>query len=191
MNMPRRGEHRPGSDGLIAGAVGLTGAPAGRLRSAFEDYRFNPITARELPSLSCGVSLLTTFEPAAEPLDWELGTHGIYVQLPNPLLYPNPPPAPPLPRGEAYASLRSLPKYDVDPPARNPQRLPLLINATYLPDVAPQQGWTKREAVESAIRKAGWNGEIGEALWGSLRVTRYQSRKAEAEYDEWRERRGE
>ncbi|KAJ1563856.1 hypothetical protein HK405_000518, partial [Cladochytrium tenue] len=39
--------------------------------SAFDDYRFNPITKDELPRLSCGVSLLVDFEPADDYLDWE------------------------------------------------------------------------------------------------------------------------
>lgn len=32
------------------------------------------------------------------------------------------------------------------------------LGATYLPDVAVEQGWTKEECVESLMRKAGWEG---------------------------------
>ena len=33
--------------------------------------------------------------------------------------------------------------------------------ATYLPDVAVEQGWTKEETVESLMKKAGWDGPYG------------------------------
>lgn len=33
--------------------------------------------------------------------------------------------------------------------------------ATYLPDVAVEQGWTKEETVESLMKKAGWDGGYG------------------------------
>ncbi|KAK4403955.1 hypothetical protein Sango_0764100 [Sesamum angolense] len=48
-------------------------------------------------------------------------------------------------------------------------------NATYLPDVAAHQGWTKIEAIDSLIRKAGYNGTITEQLRKRIRLTRYQS----------------
>ncbi|KAK7202929.1 AMMECR1 domain-containing protein [Myxozyma melibiosi] len=49
--------------------------------AAFEDTRFNPISAKELPTLECGVSLLTDFEDAADPLDWTFGTHGLRISF--------------------------------------------------------------------------------------------------------------
>jgi AMMECR1 domain-containing protein len=33
---------------------------------------------------SCSVSLLTPFEPARDPLDWTLGTHGIHITFHDP-----------------------------------------------------------------------------------------------------------
>ena len=51
------------------------------LTSALHDTRFSPISLRELPSLSVSVTLLTDFEPAADELDWELGTHGIRISF--------------------------------------------------------------------------------------------------------------
>lgn len=71
------------------------------------------------------------------------------------------------------------------PPRINQQ----MLNATYLPDVIPEQGWTKLEAVESAMRKAGWDGPIDEAMLMSVRLKRYQSRQVTVtwvEYVEWR-----
>ncbi|PQE04487.1 AMMECR1 family protein [Rutstroemia sp. NJR-2017a BVV2] len=47
------------------------------LKSAFEDDRFPPISKSELPRLEVCVTLLTDFETCSQPLDWELGVHGI------------------------------------------------------------------------------------------------------------------
>ncbi|KAI9204681.1 AMMECR1 domain-containing protein [Polychytrium aggregatum] len=58
-------------------------------------------------------------------------------------------------------------------------------HGTYLPKVAVEQGWTKREAIESLIRKAGYRGSITEELLGSLEVTRYQSSEIGATYSEY------
>jgi AMMECR1 domain-containing protein len=66
-----------------------------------------------------------------------------------------------------------------------------VFTATYLPDVASQQGWTKVEAIDSAIRKAGFDGVINTAVRSSLRVTRYQSRKVELDYEAWMQWRSE
>ncbi|KAI9626674.1 hypothetical protein KEM48_010269 [Puccinia striiformis f. sp. tritici PST-130] len=60
-----------------------------------------------------------------------------------------------------------------------------MMSATYLPDVASEQGWTKIEAIDSAIRKAGWKGSITPALRSSLIVERYQSSKHTATYQDW------
>ncbi|KAG9240750.1 AMMECR1 domain-containing protein [Calycina marina] len=53
------------------------------LISALHDTRFSPISSRELSSLSVSVTLLTNFEPAEDPMDWELGTHGIRISFVN------------------------------------------------------------------------------------------------------------
>ncbi|CAD6885400.1 unnamed protein product [Tilletia laevis] len=121
------------------------------LTSALHDTRFSPIRADELPRLECGVSLLTEFEECDDYLDWEVGTHGIYIYLPNPH------------KGSSRSTL----------------------TATYLPDVIPEQGWSKTEAIDSAIQKAGWNGTVDEAMRRSLRVRRYQSEKIACSYDDW------
>ncbi|OAP59793.1 hypothetical protein AYL99_04795 [Fonsecaea erecta] len=87
--------------------------------------------------------------------------------------------------------------------------------ATYLPDVAVEQGWTKEETVESLMKKAGWDGGYtghGVArrlLRGSIRgsasdqqqsqppkpweevqdfkAIRYTGLKSSASYSEWQE----
>ena len=63
--------------------------------------------------------------------------------------------------------------------------------ATYLPDVAPEQGWSKEETLVSLMRKAGWVGRRDR--WhdvSSLTVVRYQGKKHKllyAEYKHWRD----
>jgi AMME syndrome candidate gene 1 protein len=67
------------------------------------------------------------------------------------------------------------------------------MSATYLPEVALDQGWDHIDAIDSAIRKAGWNGRISEDLRRRVRVRRYQSRKCVVGWDEfvaWRADRG-
>ena len=55
-------------------------------------------------------------------------------------------------------------------------------SATYLPEVAREHNMTKQYAVESLIKKAGYNGKVDEK---DLRCTRYQSSKCTVTYDEW------
>ncbi|KAF5742508.1 hypothetical protein HS088_TW09G00557 [Tripterygium wilfordii] len=48
-------------------------------------------------------------------------------------------------------------------------------SATYLPEVAAHEGWTKVEAIDSLLRKAGYNGAITESLRKRIKLTLYQS----------------
>lgn len=81
--------------------------------------------------------------------------------------------------------------------------------ATYLPDVAVEQGWDKEQTVESLMRKAGWDGGYGHSVarrllrgsprgseqnsakpWDEVqdfRAVRYTGLKASASYAEWQE----
>ncbi|GAD96840.1 AMMECR1 family protein [Paecilomyces variotii No. 5] len=135
------------------------------LTSAFDDTRFAPIPVTLLPSLSCSLTLLGSFEPCADAMDWTLGVHGLRISF--------------IHRGRRYG-------------------------ATYLPDVAVEQGWTKEETVESLMRKAGYDGGSGlsrRLLRGSsasgagkpweevsnFKAVRYQGLKSSATYDEWQE----
>jgi uncharacterized protein (TIGR00296 family) len=58
--------------------------------------------------------------------------------------------------------------------------------STYLPDVAPEQGWTKEETVVSLMRKAGWMGRKEKWHEIDLKVVRYQGRKVSMEYSEYK-----
>ncbi|KAG4909655.1 hypothetical protein AAZX31_20G065400 [Glycine max] len=68
-------------------------------------------------------------------------------------------------------------------------------SATYLPEVAANEGWTKTEAIDSLIRKAGYNGPITDELRMQIQLTRYQSTLFTMHYSEYvsyvKERRGE
>ncbi|PON70301.1 AMMECR [Parasponia andersonii] len=48
-------------------------------------------------------------------------------------------------------------------------------SATYLPEIAAHEGWTKIEAIDSLMRKAGYNSTITESLRRKIKLTRYQS----------------
>lgn len=109
--------------------------------------------------------------------------HGIRITFPHPLLLsagaasPSEAPSP-------FASSSSV-------PTRN--TLKQKFSATYLPQIAPEQGWDKVETVDSAIRKAGWNGRITEDIRRSVHLRRYQSRKCTVgweEYVQWRTENG-
>ncbi|KAM0262489.1 hypothetical protein ACHAQJ_001743 [Trichoderma viride] len=58
--------------------------------------------------------------------------------------------------------------------------------ATYLPDVALEQGWTKDEALFSLIRKSGWMGSRSKWQDLDVKVTRYQGKKISLDYPEFK-----
>ena len=60
--------------------------------------------------------------------------------------------------------------------------------ATYLPDVAVDQGWNKEETIVSLMRKAGWTGRSSE--WkkvSDMKCIRYEGRRADVSYGVWRQ----
>lgn len=126
--------------------------------AALRDTRFPPVTKEEVPRLQCGVSLLTGFEECQDYLDWEIGIHGIYIHLD--------------PSADASSVSR----------AKSSRRM---LTATYLPDVMVDQDWTKQEAIDSAMRKAGFQGRITDDLRKSLRVQRYRSDKVYRSYTDY------
>ncbi|KAF8324446.1 uncharacterized protein EI90DRAFT_2977081 [Cantharellus anzutake] len=167
---------KPGGHSKLRGCIGNFGdQDLGKglaeyaLISALEDHRFNPIQEKELPKLECSVSLLTDFEDASNYLDWTIGVHGIYISFENPYI-----------RDSSFRNVFSRRRTY----SRN------TMTATYLPEVIPEQGWDKVEAIEGAMRKAGWDGDIDEQLRQSVRLRRYRSRKITVswgEYQAWKE----
>jgi len=174
---------RPGHTSRLRGCIGSfealplqEGLAEYSLISAFRDSRFKKIDKSELQSLECGISLLTDFEDANSYLDWTIGVHGIYITFPHP-------------------SLLGSSSSETPSPLSSSPYLPRItsrqsFSATYLPDVIPEQGWDKIEAVDSAINKAGWNGRITEDVRRSVKLRRYQSKTCAVtweEYIRWRE----
>jgi len=142
------GEHRlRGCIGTLTPRMSHTGLRDYALTSALRDSRFNPITAAELPRLSCKVSLLSCFEEARGWDDWTVGVHGIQIEF-------------------------------VDPEGHT-------RSATYLPEVAPEQGWDVAEAITSLLRKAGYNGPVIPGLLAAIRLVRYQSSVCALTYDQY------
>ncbi|KAF9201112.1 AMME syndrome candidate protein 1 protein [Haplosporangium sp. Z 27] len=117
------------------------------LTSAFKDGRFAPISAKEVPSLVCNVSLLINFENGEDYLDWEVGVHGVWIEF-----------------RDANGRKRT---------------------ATYLPEIAKEQGWTKKKTIESLLRKGGFRATITQDVLDSIILTRYQSQKESATYQEY------
>ncbi|EGC30818.1 hypothetical protein DICPUDRAFT_83259 [Dictyostelium purpureum] len=120
------------------------------LTSALKDHRFSPITQKELPKLHCAVSLLLDFEEAKDVWDWEVGTHGIWIEFTNPTTLST-------------------------------------TTGTFLPEVIPEQQWSKEEALRALIKKAGYNGKVDQSFYSSIKLTRYQSTKEELSYKDYLE----
>ncbi|KAL9595668.1 MAG: hypothetical protein Q9219_006301 [cf. Caloplaca sp. 3 TL-2023] len=62
------------------------------------------------------------------------------------------------------------------------------LGATYLPDVAVEQGWSKEETIVSLMRKAGWTGRSRD--WrnvSDLKAVRYEGKGEGCQWSTWRE----
>eukprot|EP00795_Rhopilema_esculentum_P016787 gene16787-8247_t len=57
--------------------------------------------------------------------------------------------------------------------------------ATYLPEVAKEQGWSKVETIDSLLRKGGFKGHISNEVRHRIKLTRYRSEKITVCYDEF------
>lgn len=82
VSLHRRDTHRlRGCIGLIRAEAPLRDSLAEMAVAAVHDGRFrdNPVTLAELPDLDLELSILSPFEPASTPLDFDLQLHGIYL----------------------------------------------------------------------------------------------------------------
>ena len=59
--------------------------------------------------------------------------------------------------------------------------------ATYLPDVAAEQGWTKEETIVSLMKKAGWTGKEKDWKNVDLSCVKYEGLRADADYVDYKE----
>lgn len=58
-------------------------------------------------------------------------------------------------------------------------------SATFLPEVAREQGWTHEETIEELVHKSGYRGTLTAELKQRIRLTRYQSEKESLTYDKY------
>mmetsp|Transcript_23152 Transcript_23152/g.40999 ORF Transcript_23152/g.40999 Transcript_23152/m.40999 type:complete len:205 (-) Transcript_23152:114-728(-) len=58
-------------------------------------------------------------------------------------------------------------------------------SATYLPEIALEQQWEKKQCIDSLIHKAGYRGKVTEALRKRIQVQTYVSTTSEVTYDEY------
>lgn len=61
-------------------------------------------------------------------------------------------------------------------------------SATYLPEVASQEGWDHEEAIDSLLRKGGYRAPITEEFRKKIQVVRYQSEKLTKTFSDWQKR---
>jgi len=137
------------------------------LISALRDKRFRPVVWDELPALRVAVSLLVQYEECADCHDWSVGVHGIIIKF----------------YASDAAAADDTSTSVLTTSSLSPRGMEL--SATFLPEVAAQQGWDQRKAVDSLIRKAGYKGHITEGLLRKIRCTRYQSSKHKVTFDEY------
>ncbi|XP_050094000.1 uncharacterized protein CG5902-like [Anopheles aquasalis] len=61
-------------------------------------------------------------------------------------------------------------------------------SATFLPNVATEQGWDRTKTIDSLLRKGGYRARITPKVRNSIELTRYTSQKWHMSYEEYRQR---
>ncbi|XP_052867480.1 uncharacterized protein CG5902-like [Anopheles cruzii] len=59
--------------------------------------------------------------------------------------------------------------------------------ATYLPQVATEQGWDQTQTIDSLLRKGGYRAQITPETRRSIKLTRYTSQECHMSYSEYRD----
>jgi uncharacterized protein (TIGR00296 family) len=174
---------KPGRSPRLRGCIGTftarpvrSGIAEYALIAALRDHRFQPVSTSELSKLECGYVCCAHRSRCKPPV-----TRYSSISLLT-----------------DFEDAASWDDWEIGthgiyihfkPPGRRGT-----VTATYLPQVMPEQGWTKQEALDSAIAKAGYDGIVDDALRQSVRLERYQSRVCKVSWDEyvrWREAHGE
>ena len=57
--------------------------------------------------------------------------------------------------------------------------------ATYLPEVAIEQGWDAVQTIDSLLRKGGYRGPINNEVRRNIKLTRYRSEKITISYNDY------
>ncbi|RDW86785.1 AMMECR1 domain-containing protein [Aspergillus mulundensis] len=148
------------------------------LTSAFEDTRFSPIPESLLPSLSCSLTLLGTFEPCTNALDWTLGTHGIRISF--------------IHRGRRFGATY-LPDVPVEQGWTKEETIKSLMHKAGW-DGSHHEGNTHRRffrgSTSSNARSGSSNANSKLEPWeqvSDFRTIKYQGLKASADYAQWQE----
>lgn len=59
--------------------------------------------------------------------------------------------------------------------------------ATYLPNVAKDQGWNQTQTIDSLLYKGGYRGKVTPEIRKAIKLTRYQSEKLTVSYQDYME----
>jgi AMMECR1 domain-containing protein len=62
-------------------------------------------------------------------------------------------------------------------------------SATFLPEVAAEQGWDRMQTLEALVRKSGCREAVTEELLAQVKLTRYKSSKSSLTWHEYDSRR--
>lgn len=142
------------------------------LTSAFDDTRFSPIPAHILPSLSCSLTLLGSFEPCTDAMDWVLGVHGLRISF--------------IHRGRRYGATY-LPDVPLEQGWSKEETVESLMR---------KAGWegatsgVARRFFRTSSSSSGNHGSNPGKPWDQVsdfRSVKYQGLKANASYAEWQE----
>ncbi|KAJ5103732.1 hypothetical protein N7532_004261 [Penicillium argentinense] len=137
------------------------------LTSAFHDTRFSPIPKSLLPSLSCSLTLLGSFGPCTNAMDWVLGTHGIRISFVH--------------RGRRYGATY-LPDVPVEQGWTKEETVESLMR---------KAGWDDGvgSVARRLLRTSGGTSNSAKP-WeqvSDFRTVKYQGLKASASYEDWQE----
>lgn len=138
--------------------------------SAFEDTRFSPIPESLLPSLSCSLTLLGTFEPCTNALDWTLGVHGIRISF--------------IHRGRRFGATY-LPDVPVEQGWTKEETVKSLMHKAGWD--APYESSTRRFLRGSSSTSQNPNSSKPWDQVSDFRTVKYQGLKSSADYEQWQE----
>lgn len=144
--------------------------------SAFKDPRFHPIAISEVPFLRVSVSMLVQYEDCENCLDWTPGVHGVIINFSLSSKRYN---------GEFDDCLRINLPFSVFVQDFVLTCLLFILIATYLPEVAADQGWSQLETIKSLVQKSGFRGQLTNEILSRIQCTRYQSSKKFLTYEEY------
>ncbi|KAJ5608951.1 hypothetical protein N7528_009518 [Penicillium herquei] len=144
-----------------------TGLNQFSLTSAFDDTRFSPIPKSLVPSLSCSLTLLGSFEPCTNAMDWTLGTHGLRISF----IY----------RGRRHGATY-LPDVPVEQGWTKEETVESLMR---------KAGWDGGAGnMARRLLRTGASGAGATKPWDQVsefRTVRYQGHGASASYADWQE----